>query len=134
MQNKHELLNHLKEGLHLLHNDWEKLLQQEPPSIDAVLLTSFAKHILQLDQNAKEAALISDLKEKAQLLHFALSTPWGAPFVGETTLLEAATAYKEENTDSSLQHLLINFIQYGHEQQAPLFKVFDEISEELLQD
>ena len=111
MQNKHELLNHLKEGLHLLHNDWEKLLQQEPPSIDAVLLTSFAKHILQLDQNAKEAALISDLKEKAQLLHFALSTPWGAPFVGETTLLEAATAYKEENTDSSLQHLLINFIQ-----------------------
>jgi len=81
--------------------------------------------------NAKEAARITELKERAQLIHFTLTTPWGAPFVGETTLLEAANTYSDDNPNSSLQHLLTDFSHYSDEKHTPLLNVYNEILEEL---
>lgn len=131
MSDKEELIQNLKADLHTFHENWKLLVDQERTVHDPQFLKKIAKLIQQLDLHAKEAASVTDLKELAQLLHFALSTPWGAPFVGKTTLIDAANSYKEDNSNSSLQHLLTDFSHYGHKKQAPLQKVFDEILEEL---
>ena len=131
MPHKELLIQHLKDDLQTLLKHWEILNQNEGCAHDPTFLKKVATDIQQLDQDAKKAATITELKESAQLVHFALTTPWGAPFIGETTLVDAANTYTEENNNSSLQHLLSDFARYGHEEQAPLLKVFDEIFEEL---
>lgn len=131
MPNKQEVIEHLKRDLSTLHDDWEQLIQQERMVHDPVFLKKVASDIQQLDQDAKEAARITELKERAQLIHFTLTTPWGAPFVGETTLLEAANTYSDNNPNSSLQHLLTDFSHYSDEKHTPLLNVYNEILEEL---
>lgn len=134
MSNKHELLDNLKKDLRTFHKDYIELIEKERNAHDPVFLKRVAEHIKKLDEHAKMALGVDDLKERGELLHFALTTPWGAPFVGETTLLDAANTYKEDSSDSSLGHLLSSFSKYGHEKQAPLLKVFDEIFDELESD
>jgi len=131
MPDKQELIHQLKHDLSTLHDHWTKLIEQERVAHDPAFLKKVADDIRKLDQDAKKATSFEELEERAQLLHFALTTPWGAPFVGETTLLEAANTYTDDNPNSSLQHLLADFAHYSQEEQAPLLKVFDEILEEL---
>lgn len=130
-QNVSELISHLRADLHALHDDWEVLLKQSSMLKDSKFLEKIASHIKKLDSNATLALEISKLKEQAEVVHYALSTPWGAPFIGETTLLDAANKYKADNPESALMHLLSDFLKYGHHKEVPLFNVLDEISEEL---
>ncbi|NGX51110.1 MAG: hypothetical protein K1060chlam2_00967 [Chlamydiae bacterium] len=131
MADRREVIHDLREDLTTFHDDWEQLTKSERVAHDPAFLKKVAADIQKLDLDAKDAAQIAQLKECAQLLHFALTTPWGAPFVGTSTLLEAANSYRDDESNSSLQHLLTDFSHYGHEQQAPLLKVFEEILEEL---
>lgn len=124
-------MRNLKQALSALHDDWNELIDSERVSHDPLFLRKVADDIKKLDQEAKEAAKTPELKDSAKLVHFALSTPWGAPFVGETTLLDAATTYKDDSSNSSLQHLLTDFSHYAHAEQSPLQKVFEEILDEL---
>lgn len=130
-QKASELASHLRSDLHALHDDWEILLKQDGMLNDSTFLKKIATDIQQLDIDATQALEVSKLKEHADIVHFALSTPWGAPFIGETTLLEAAKNYKANNPESALMHLLSDFLKYGHNKKVPLFSVLDEISEEL---
>jgi len=134
MASKKELLDDLKKDLSVFHSDYMELIEKERNAHDPDFLKRVAEHIKKLDHHAKMALDVDDLKERGELLHFALTTPWGAPFVGETTLLDAANTYTENTSDSSLGHLLSSFSKYGHEKQAPLLKVFDEIFDELESD
>lgn len=130
-QNASELISYLRADLHALHDDWEVLLKQSAMLKDSKFLERIANHIKKLDSHARLALEISRLKEQAEVVHYALSTPWGAPFIGETTLLDAANSYKADNPESALMHLLSGFLKYGEQKQVPLFNVLDEISEEL---
>lgn len=121
----------LKADLLALHDDWEVLLKQDAMLNDGKFLAKVAADIQKLDNDATLAKKESSLKEQAEVLHFALSTPWGAPFIGETTLLDAAKSFKEGHPETALMHLLSDFLKYGHKKQVPLFNVLDEISEEL---
>ncbi len=132
-QNETEIVSHLRAGLLALHDDWEMLLKQDGMVKDPKFLEKVATDIQKLDSDATQALEISKLKEQADVVHFALSTPWGAPFIGETTLLDAAKNYKSDNPESTLKHLLTDFIKYGHQKNVPLFNVLDEISEDLLE-
>ena len=86
-QNISELISHLRADLHALHDDWEVLLKQSTMLKDSKFLEKIANHIKKLDSNAKLALEISKLREQAEVVHYALSTPWGAPFIGELPFL-----------------------------------------------
>ncbi|MCP5506349.1 MAG: hypothetical protein H7A38_05655 [Chlamydiales bacterium] len=121
----------LKADLLALHDDWEVLLKQDALLKDGKFLRKVAADILKLDTDATLAKKESSLKEQAEVLHFALSTPWGAPFIGETTLLDAANTFREDHPETALMHLLSDFLKYGHKKKVPLFDVLEDISEEL---
>lgn len=128
---KQEIIDKLCADLHALHDDWEMLLSQDTIANDPKFLEKIAADIQKLDADATIALTTTKLKEQAEVIHFALSTPWGAPFIGETTLIDAARNYNTKNPDSPLKHLLFAFIQYGHRKKVPLFHVLDEITDEL---
>ena len=128
---KQEIIDKLRTDLHTLHDDWEMLLSQDTIANDPKFLEKIAADIQKLDADATLALGTTKLKEQAEVVHFALSTPWGAPFIGETTLIDAARSYDIKNPDSPLKHLLSAFIQYGHRRKVPLFHVLDDITDEL---
>lgn len=121
----------LKQDLDEIHKDWIQLFQTEIDIKNSTFLKKIAQDIVSLDRNALDALQDEKLKEKAELIHFALTTPWGAPFIGETTLLDAALAYQKDNQNLSLIRLLSGFIHHGKERQAALFNVFDDISRDI---
>ncbi|MCH9613835.1 MAG: hypothetical protein SP1CHLAM54_08440 [Chlamydiia bacterium] len=111
----------LKEDLKKIHDDWEILKTHEiEPHAE-----KFAKDIVQLDQDAKATDT-----EDAELIHHLLSTPWGAPFIGEMTLLDAAKSY-DGNSDSPLHHLLSDFKKYSPRIKTHIFDLFDEIADDM---
>jgi hypothetical protein len=128
---KQEIIDKLRADLRALHDDWEMLLSQDTIANDPKFLEKIAADIQRLDTDATIALTATKLREQAEVVHFALSTPWGAPFIGETTLIDAARSYDSKNSDSPLKHLLSAFIQYGHRKKVPLFHVLDEITAEL---
>ena len=128
---KQEIGEKLLADLHALHDDWEALLTQDSIANDPTFLEKVAADIQKLDADATIALSTSGLKEQAEVVHFALSTPWGAPFIGEATLIDAARSYNAKNPDASLKHLLSGFLRYGHQKKVPLFHVLDEITDEL---
>lgn len=126
-----QLAASLKADLLALHEDWEVLLKQDAMLNDGKFLAKVVADIQKLDSDATLAKEESSLKEQAEVLHFALSTPWGAPFIGGTTLLDAANNYREGHPEAALMHLLSDFLKYGHKKKISLFNVLEEISEEL---
>lgn len=116
-----------KKRLEEIHKDWIHLLDQRDDVTNPKFLRKVALDILALDHEALLSFKSDELKDKGELVHFLLSSPWGAPFIGETTLLEAALHFDEGEADSALKHLLTDFLRYGVKQESPLFKVFDEI-------
>lgn len=114
-----------------LHDDWEMLLTDDAIANDPKFLEKIAADIQTLDADATLALKYNNLREQAEVVHFALSTPWGAPFIGETTLIDAARSFDPSNVDTPLKYLLTDFLQYGHKKKVPLFHVLDEITEEL---
>lgn len=126
-----EIIKSFRHDLLSLNEDWEKIFKEGGAVNNQVLLEKIAADIQKLDRDATLAATTSQLKEQAEIVLFALTTPWGAPFIGETTLLDAARNFKKENLDSSLKHLLIDFARYGHQKEVPLFSVLKEITKQL---
>jgi hypothetical protein len=122
---------HFKKDLIAIHKDWERVQHHSTIISNLTFLKKFAQDIQHLDRDALALEHMEEVKEKAKLVHHILTTPWGAPFVGETTLLEAATNFEQDQTNPSLKQLMIDFIQYGPETEPLILKVFDEISEKL---
>jgi len=121
----------LKQDLDEIHKDWTHLFESKADLKNPKFLGKIAHDIVNLNQDAVEALHDEKLKEKAELVHFLLTTPWGAPFIGEATLLDAAKSYKEGESDSALLHLMTGFMQHGSEQHTALFNFFDEISQDI---
>ncbi len=122
----------LLKDLEHVHEDWEMLKKKKTNYKDSKFLNKVAKDITQLNLDASQAEKVKSLKEKAELVNYLLTTPWGAPFVGETTLLEAAQSFKGENPSTShLSHLMRDFATYGRKFDTQIFKFFDDLFDEL---
>ena len=123
---------HFKENLDKINKDWETLLQEEQFVSDSSFLEKMALDIQNLSREASNVETIDELKDKAQLVNFILSTPSGAPFVSETTLLDAAEELKNGRNNDALKHMLSDLVQFNDQKEkTPIFEVFKELSEEI---
>lgn len=111
----------LKDDLKQIHDDWEAVQAGDVLSH----AEKFACDIITLDQDAKATNT-----EDAKLIHHLLSTPFGAPFIGETNLLDAALTF-DGSANSPLVHLLSNFKKYSPKFKSHIFNLFEEISNEM---
>lgn len=86
-------------------------------------LEQMAEIILSLDLHAEEIQFLNGPQEEAELIHFILNSPWGAPFVMERSLVEAAKIYPDEEPSfSSLKTILKLFITHSRFEESPLFE------------
>ena len=121
----------LKKDLKKIHNDWQKLKDKHSLAKDETYLKKLAQDLKKLDQDAKK----EKGSEWAELIHHLLTTPWGAPFVSETTLLEAANSYDPHQAKKSSLHVIMKkFSQLEKKCDAQIFKIFDDISLHLEED
>ena len=111
MKNEKE---NLKKDLEDLNHDWENLVSHNELAQDEDFLEKMAEEIKQLENDA----LLSEEDEKkgkvAHMIHHMLSTPWGAPFITDKTLLETALAYhNQEPLNSDLCHFMTDLTLYS---------------------
>jgi len=126
-----KMIRPLKADLREIKKDWEKIFDPNHPLNDPVFLAKFARDILNLDADAQKAMKCEKVKEEAEMVHYLLTTPWGAPFASPITLLDAAKFYSQDHHNSELLHLVHGFAHYSAAQEAPLFNFFDAIDKEI---
>ncbi len=94
-------------------------------------LDKLAEQILVLDRHAKEVSELSSWKG-AEFIHFFLKTPWGAPMVMNSTLLEAAIIYPDENSETSQLHEVVKqIVKYAPQCEIPFLEALDKLSSEI---
>jgi len=98
------LLN-LTEKLEKLKKDWLDLLANHSLVDNPDFLARTAGDIQTVDEAALASKKEKELHDEIELIDFVLATPWGAPFVGHATLLEAAR--KDDKKD--LKELMQSF-------------------------
>ncbi len=108
-------LRSLSETLALLHKDFTLLFEGKKRASDPLLMHRVALMIRQLHHDAKRLRYFPKYKEAAEHIVLTLTTPWGAPFVMEISLLDAAENLDEQNPASSdMHHWLSKIARYGH--------------------
>ncbi len=118
----------LQRDLHSLQKSWDALVQHEELAKDLHFLNTMAVTIENLEDDTIDCEKLNFLKDKAEIIHYLLSTPWGAPFVSETTLLDAAHKFHEkQGKDPALSEILTNFASYSHEFNMQVFNLFEDV-------
>ena len=131
-KNDSNRVQQLENDLNFFRTLWEK--REGPPLTikEKTYLQDLSTSILTLDRHAEELTSDRLLGESASLIHYLLQTPWGAPFVGESTLLEAAKIFPDEKFDeSTLSHVLTQFEEYKERVQMPLMQSLHQIQQEI---
>ncbi|MGD2169967.1 MAG: hypothetical protein PVI40_06990 [Chlamydiota bacterium] len=122
-----ELVQKLEKDIEEFSHDYEDVLTHHELVDNTEFLHKFADHIIQLDKDATD----SD-DEQASLVHHYLTTPLGAPFISNKTLLEAANSYdRQDPLNSDLHELVDGMIHFGDQQKNPLMVIFHSIEEHL---
>ncbi len=125
-------ISQLEKDLTSFRKLWNKSEKDSTLIRERTYLEAISKSILTLDRHAEELSEEKILGESASLIHYILQTPWGAPFVGKSTLLEAAKTYPdEESLNSSLCKTLAQFEKFRHRGDLPLMKNLDQIQREI---
>lgn len=127
----HAHLQKLKADLHHLSDNWERVQSEKLLIEDSTFLQDFAMDIRKLDDDLREAEKVPEYKEPSELIEHLIRTPWGAPFVFETPLLDAARNFDPKYPDSKLQRLLQEFLHYQNEINEQLFNCITEIEKKL---
>ena len=123
-----EHMKHLKEDLKEFSNDCENVLHHHELIDDTEFLQKFSNDIKHLEDDT----LFFRNDPSAQMIHYYLSTPFGAPFISTKTLLEAASSYsKQDPLKSDLHELIDGMIHFGDQQKNPLLLLFQSIEEYL---
>lgn len=89
--------------------DWQRVIQSSPEGPDKEVLGRLAQDTLTLE---KDLLSLSSTSKEAELLHFALNTPWGAPFHTDKTLLELACQFDTDPSDEELACFIQNLSKY----------------------
>ena len=116
-----------KNSLKKIHDDWEIITHTKSKLENQDFLQKLSNDIKDLDEKAIKTKKLEKYREKAEFIHYLLTTPWGAPFVGNTTLLEAAN----KNEKTKLHNLMKNFEKYSHVFKTQIFEILENISKEL---
>lgn len=103
------------ETLKKLNRDFSQLFEDKKKSSDVRLMHRVALNVQHLYFDAKRLRKFPRYHETAEYILLTLTTPWGAPFVLETTLLDAADNFGVQNPKYSDMHKWLNGISlYGH--------------------
>ncbi|MCI5052246.1 MAG: hypothetical protein MRY21_03795 [Simkaniaceae bacterium] len=130
MENKTPL-NHLHDDLHKLHEGWQEMLRERFLLEDADFLAKFATCVKNLDADLSKTEKDPKFGEASKLIEHLIRTPWGAPFVYDTPLVDAARKYEVGQANSKLKGLLEQFISYHDEIEEQLFQCLEEIEKRL---
>ncbi len=124
-------LQKLKDDLHHLCENWKRIQTQHVLLDDSAFLSDFASDVQKLDSDLQQAEKVPDYKAPSELIEHLIRTPWGAPFVFDTPLLEAAKSYRGGEEDSKLKRILYEFLHYHDEINEQLFNCIEEIEKKL---
>lgn len=124
-------LTSLKKDFEVFNQHWKNMLDQEKLAANEELLHKVAEDIKNLNYDALTTNELSESQDMAaRLILHLISTPWGAPFVSDKTLLEAALAYDYQNPlHSDLYHLVHDFARYDSRFNHELVSIFSSLSE-----
>ena len=115
-----------------LEKAWEDLLTKRKKPSDIYFLKEMAEDIKQLKKDTTTAEEKKQLVHQAHIIHHLLTTPWGAPFVCERTLLEAAESYDlQEPLRSDLCHMMDEFTHYSSIAHNQFLTILHAINESL---
>lgn len=122
----------LADDLARFNEEWYQIRTETSIIENKRFLAILARDILKLDRHATEVACFEKYKSSAELIHYVLQTPWGAPFVTSTTLLDAATCFEDEiPLKSTLHDLLKTFTLYSGKCDIPILDNLKSLREEL---
>lgn len=104
-----------QQSLKLLNRDFTQLFTDKKDPTDVRLMHRVALNVQQVYFDAKQLQKSPKYHKAAEQILQALTTPWGAPFVLETTLLDAAENLSTQDPKySDMQKWLKNICRYGH--------------------
>lgn len=127
-------LKQFQSDIHQIIEDWQKILLDTNLVDDSQYLSSISNHILTLDKHLELSAHTKYLKKEVDLLYSLLHNPWGAPFVSDVTLFEAAMMFSEQSPLKSHLRTLLKKIQFYHKRQEfPLLDALAIIEKEFIQ-
>ena len=117
----------LKDDLNHFENDWQKLVSEKKLAHNEEFLHKMADDIIKLNE---DAILAEEYNSKVgHLIHHILITPFGAPFVCNKTLLEAALNYEYQTPiESDLCHIIDDFSKYSNVKNNELLSIFHHLS------
>ena len=120
--------NDLRKDLEKLTKNIKQLKSKQGLAKNKAFLHQMAEDIKKLNDDT----LIAKNIPIAHLIHHILSTPFGAPFVSEVSLLEAALDFDyQEPIKSDLSHLIEDFSKYNTYFDDEFLKIFDSFLDNL---
>ncbi|MBI5273465.1 MAG: hypothetical protein HY860_00235 [Chlamydiales bacterium] len=122
--------NHFKHHLHDFHQSWDELSKKKSLLNNHEFMLKVAKEIQIIHDDIMKDDISCDIKDSALLLDYIMGSPWGAPFVFDKPLLEAAKSYIASN-EEDFPHLMTEFLNYKEEINKQFFDGIEEIEERL---
>lgn len=126
------ILKELIEDLTRFNEEWYQIKTETKIIENQHFLAVLAKDILKLDRHATEVARMETFRSSSELIHHILHTPWGAPFVTPSTLLDAAYCFEDEiPLKSTLHDLLKTFTLYSGKCHIPILDSLQILKNEI---
>ena len=118
-----------------LNHDWEELLAHRQLLTDQKFLHKIAEDIVELNDDATLMEKDPQVEPIAHLVHHMLTTPVGAPFITDKTLLEAAISFDyQKPLRSDLSQIMKNFLKYSRENENAFLTIFSLLHDTLIQE
>lgn len=128
---KQDDYTNIKSDLQRFFEDW-KSLNENININNPLYLDKMSEDIINLYSDAQKLLNNPHLSEDAELIIHLLSTPWGAPFVAKSTLIEAAKEYKSASqNESSFLYLLKDFINYTNIFNNQIYCLLQDLKEDI---
>ena len=124
-------LKKLQADLHALQEQWHQLCKQLELLKDENFLKNFALSCSQLHEDLTKLKNTDECTEDEFIVDYLLTSPWGAPFIFEHSLIAASDAFLQNKDKSQLLKLLEKFTQHKHNIDQQLFDSIQEIEDSL---
>lgn len=118
----------LDNDLLAIHEDWKRAASEQDIAENREFLMQFALNIILLHHDANLACESELHHDKGELIAHLLSTPWGAPFISDQTLIEAAQRYRvREGNSSEFPQIVKTFVRFEKEFSTQVFDILDRM-------
>lgn len=121
----------LKKDAKKLQDDLMEAVSFEERAYDSAFLGTLASDITAVNEDALAILAEDPDCEMAEMAHYLLSTPWGAPFASDATLLDAALSFQHQpKQNSDLSEMIHDFYFYACQGENPYATIFLNLVEE----